>query len=87
LDLLADKIADRVVERLDVAELRGGRLVKAAIIAKALRVSRDWVYAHAEGLGGQRLGDGPRPRWRFDLDLALERYAARPGGALDRSPE
>lgn len=28
-------------------------------------VSREYVYAHAQELGGQRLGSGSRGRWRF----------------------
>jgi hypothetical protein len=35
-----------------------------------LGVSRQWVYEHAEELGGQRIGSGKRPRWRFDLTVA-----------------
>jgi hypothetical protein len=45
-------------------------LVDAAQVAVALGVSRQWVYEHAENLGGERLGDGVRPRWRFDLEVA-----------------
>jgi hypothetical protein len=57
-------------------QLRGarparGRLVDAAVVADALGISRDCVYAHAAELGGKRIGEGPRGRLRFDLDQAL----------------
>jgi hypothetical protein len=47
------------------------RLVDAGTIAVALGVSRAWVYAHSGELGATRLGEGSRPRLRFDLDLAF----------------
>ncbi len=54
---------------------RPGRLVNAATLAAALGVSSRWVYAHADELGGVRLGDSERPRWRFDLGAAREGMA------------
>ena len=41
-----------------------------------LELSRDWVYAHAEELGEQRIGDGPRGRLRVDLDRALTAWTS-----------
>jgi hypothetical protein len=43
-----------------------GSLLTAAQVAARLGVARTWVYAHANELGVVRLGDGPRPRLRFD---------------------
>lgn len=37
-------------------------------VARRLGVSRDWVYEHAEELGGTRVGAGIRPRLRFPPD-------------------
>ncbi len=60
-------------------------LVDAQTVADALSVTRDTVYAHAERLGGVRIGNGERPRWRFVLAEALEawprvsRSRGRPG--------
>lgn len=34
-------------------------------LAEHLGVSREFVYAHADELGGRRIGNGPKPRWRF----------------------
>ena len=34
-------------------------------VAQRLKMSRDWVYEHAEELGASRIGSGPRPRLRF----------------------
>jgi len=46
-------------------------LVDAATLARELGVSRDYVYDHRDELGGRRIGDGERPRLRFDLGEAL----------------
>lgn len=37
-----------------------------AEVAHLLRVKDGWVRQHAADLGAVRLGDGPRPRLRFD---------------------
>ncbi len=50
--------------------------VDAATLAARLGVTRGFVYEHADDLGGVRIGDGPRPRLRFDLDRALEGWNA-----------
>jgi len=73
-----ERIADAVAERLDGGERTAPvRLVDAAAVAAALRVERDWVYAHAEELGGFRLG-GPQGRLRFDLQNVLRELRPRP---------
>ena len=51
-------------------------LVDAAALARHLGVARSFVYDHADRLGAIRLGDGPRPRLRFDVDEARRRLAA-----------
>jgi hypothetical protein len=62
-----DLIAARVAELLrDDAPPRSTRLADAAAVALELGVDREWVYAHADELGGTRLGGG-RGRLRFDL--------------------
>jgi hypothetical protein len=75
------RIAERVVELLEARAdeaITGSLLVRerpapapsglvdAATLARALGVDRSWVYAHAQELGGIRLG-GPQGRLRFDL--------------------
>jgi hypothetical protein len=41
-------------------------LLTARQVASRFNVDRNWVYAHANELGVIRLGNGPRPRLRFD---------------------
>lgn len=70
--------------------------VDAATLAAHLGVTRGFVYEHAQQLGGVRLGNGSRPRLRFDLDRALEAWnarstseesqAARTSAATERAP-
>ena len=45
---------------------QAGGLMTAAEAAHDLGVGRAWVYDHASLLGAIPLGDGPRPRLRFD---------------------
>jgi hypothetical protein len=52
------------------------RLVTAAEVAAMLSVTRDTVYAHAAELGAVRIGDGPRPRLRFDPEKAVAAWAS-----------
>jgi hypothetical protein len=71
---IAEHLADLLHHRPNV------RMVDAATLAATLGVSRDFVYAHASELGGERIGNGPRGRLRFDLDRALTACASRPAG-------
>jgi predicted DNA-binding transcriptional regulator AlpA len=74
IDELADRLSDVVVQRV-LDAIRVERLTAGASepqawlsaneVAKRLRVSREWVYEHAEELGASRIGNGPRPRLRF----------------------
>jgi hypothetical protein len=72
--------------RLIAVELRKApaELVDAATLAELLGVSRDYVYDHKEHLGGVKLGDGPRARWRFDVERARAAMAERPKRAAPR---
>lgn len=72
--LLADTIAERVAHLLHVTPPHTG-LVDANGLAAEFGVDRSWVYAHADALGAIRLGDGSKPRLRFDLDVAREAFA------------
>jgi hypothetical protein len=54
-------------------------LVDATTLAAELGVSRQFVYEHRAKLGALKLGDGPRPRLRFDpiaARAALSCYAS-----------
>jgi DNA modification methylase len=73
-----EAIARRVAELLSPqapAEAPPAQLLSATEVAKALGVERSWVYEHAIELGAIRIGDGPRPRLRFDLDTVQRRLA------------
>ena len=59
-----EALARRLAEVVDADT--GAALLTAAQVAARLGVQRTWVYAHANELGVVRLGDGPRPRLRFD---------------------
>jgi hypothetical protein len=74
-DAQVHEIADLVADRLAMhAPPTPSGLVDAQTVADTLGVSRDTVYLHADELGGRRIGDGKRPRWRFDLAIAREAW-------------
>lgn len=76
LELLADLIADRILAGGTVSP-DASELVDAAKVARRFGVSVEWVRDHADELGVVRLGDGPRPRLRFDLEQVRRAMAAR----------
>jgi hypothetical protein len=79
-----EQIAGRVAELLSATKpAQAGGLVDATTVAAALGVSRDWVYDHASQLGGVKVGDGDRPRWRFNLADALAAF--EPAGEPTRA--
>lgn len=90
---LVEAVARRVVELLDEREANGQRashfdgLVDAAALAQILGVSRGYVYEHALELGGRRIGGGARPRLRFDVERARERWTARDTSKQSQQPE
>lgn len=79
-------IAQRVVELLEQQGVGANELVDATELARRLGVDRSWVYTHAIELGAVKLGDGPRPRLRFDPKLAIERSRKRAGGRDTQEP-
>lgn len=83
-DAQLDALAERVAAILRADTPSTGGLVDAATLAAELGVSRDTVYAHAERLGGRRIGDGDRPRLRFDLADALAAW--QPPATPTRAP-
>lgn len=63
------------------------RMISAEEVSRRWGVGRRWVYNHAEQLGALRLGDGRRPRLRFDPAEVAERLGApRPAGAASDRP-
>lgn len=80
-----EAIARRVVEILERDGLQQRELVDAAELARRFGIERSWVYSHAIELGAVKLGNGAKPRLRFDPQIAArvlrkasERSAADP---------
>jgi hypothetical protein len=69
---VADAVAQRVLEL--VHERQARELVDAGELARVLGVQREWVYEHSGQLGAIRLGDGPRPRLRFEVGRAVASF-------------
>jgi hypothetical protein len=85
LELLAEGLADLLAAApTSTAQTPATRLVDAATVARELAVSRSFVYEHAAELGAERIGEGQRPRLRFDLDRARAAWNARQSN--ERSP-
>lgn len=88
-----EAISRRVVELLRPEVPARSELVDAAELARRLGIERSWIYSHAIELGVIKLGDGSRPRLRFDPRVAVERIRERSRQDRDatraprRSPE
>jgi len=82
-----DTATIRAIAR-EVARITGpaGGLLTANEVAAAFNVARGWVYAHADELEAIRLGDGPRPRLRFDPAVVTQRLQARRGRTTPSPP-
>ena len=52
-------------------------LLTAQEVARRFGVSAEWVRDHRDELGVVRLGDGPRPRLRFDPEIVVEALTRR----------
>jgi hypothetical protein len=85
-----DAVAQRVVELLrDDAAIASAapELLTAAEVARRYRVDRSWVYSHATELGALRLGDGRKPRLRFDPQRVRQALDARSPSEGSRTGE
>jgi hypothetical protein len=88
LELGLDGLAERLRTAEDLQNVTGvSRLVDAATVAHALGVTRGCVYDHAAELGGERIGNGPRGRLRFDLDQALATWTSRSSSKESHQPK
>jgi hypothetical protein len=65
-----EAIARRVVGLLEKRGLQNRELIDAAELARRFGIKRAWVYSHAIELGAVKLGDGAKPRLRFDPEVA-----------------
>ena len=82
-EVALDAIVRGVAAQLQIERPAPDVLLSAAQVATRLGVERSWVYDHAAELGVVRIGDGPRPRLRFDPEAIAERTVGRrrPGGS------
>ncbi|HEY7932974.1 MAG TPA: hypothetical protein VID48_04035 [Solirubrobacteraceae bacterium] len=68
-----EQVASRVAQLLYHRDpQRQPELITAGELAHQLRVERPWIYKHRHLLGGQRIGDGPKAPWRFELETAKQ---------------
>jgi len=93
------RLAPESIEALAVrlAELIGGGpttepvpdkdMISAAEVSWRWGVSRRWVYAHREKLGAVPIGDGPRPRLRFDPRVVAARLGSPDGRPRPARPD
>jgi len=79
-----EQIAQRVVQLLrlegqtiDASPASGPELLNAAQLARRFGLTRTWVYENAGRLGAIQLSDGPRPRLRFDPQVAAQALRRR----------
>jgi hypothetical protein len=79
-----EQIAQRVVQLLRVesqtiegSPASGPELLNAAELARRFGLTRTWVYENAGRLGAIQLSDGPRPRLRFDPQVAAQALRRR----------
>jgi len=80
-----EAIARRVVEILERRGAQQRDLVDAVELARRFGIERSWVYSHAIELGAVKLGSGPKPRLRFDPQIAA-RVLRRVGGDAAADP-
>lgn len=80
-----DRLAQSLAQCLNVARpeptVPDERRLTAAEVAERWGFDRSWVYQHSAQLGAVSVGDGPRPRLRFDpdeVDRAVAAMSARP---------
>lgn len=85
-DADVEAIAARVADLLGERSGADRSLVSPATLARLLDLSAEWVRDHGVELGGVRMGDGPKARWRFDPVEARERLLALRAPAPVRAP-
>jgi hypothetical protein len=74
---LADLLAPRIAAALASQATAPAELIDAAGVARRFGVTAEWVRDHRDELGVIRLGDGPRPRLRFDAETVAEELRRR----------
>jgi hypothetical protein len=82
-----DALERNLLPRITTPGNSAPEYVDAGGVAERYGVTRTWVYRNADKLGGWKLGDGPRGRWRFEaatVDMALRGPAPTPQPAKPR---
>ena len=77
-----EAVAQRVAELVRSPE--AVQFIDAVEVSHRFGVSREYVYEHADELGAVRLGEGSRPRLRFDVQKVAERFGSL---ASSRNPQ
>lgn len=82
-----EQVAQRVAQLLSHGQPQPGaressnpapaQLLTADQLARHLGLNRAWIYEHANELGAIRIGNGPRARLRFNLQMAIHAIQAR----------
>ena len=87
IDRLAEAVAIRVAEYLRTDD-SNAPLIDAAEVARRHGVTRSWAYDNAGRLGAVRLGNGSRPRIRFNPATVAAALASRiePSSPTLRAP-
>jgi hypothetical protein len=87
IEALAARLAELLATPGETAASQApGTMLSAAEVSRHWGVSRRWVYEHAEALGACRLGEGPRPRLRFDPAEVAGRLGGTPPGCVPAHP-
>jgi hypothetical protein len=73
LALRLSELLGRAEESADPND-SGQRMLTAAEVSRLWGISRRWIYENADSLGARRIGDGPRPRLRFDPEEVADRF-------------
>lgn len=90
IEVLAARVAELLAGQLPPPSQpslarRPDRLLSATEVSEWWGVRRGWVYQHATELGAIRLGNGERPRLRFDPDTVAQ-HLNRPPAAPPKTP-
>lgn len=90
VDAIAERTAELMLERLGGAPaqvITGDHLVDAAEIARRFDLTAATVRARADTFGSIRVGDGPKPRLRFDPVKVAAALADCSTDRRSRTPE
>ncbi len=86
LDAIAERVAG-LLQRSPTRTLPAGQQLSVSEVAERLGVHPSFVYANAAALGGYKLNESPKSRWRFDPaslprrdELDAQRGEAPPAG-------